>query len=143
MKIIISSVIFLLFIFGISCTPEEPKPNNHNYSEEEQVLKDKLLGIWIELSPCDSCFTYRFTDDDSIITSSTEGSKIILPGAYTIVSNDSIEVIRCWEMGNRQNITKNKVVVISDDTILIEDLFPVDYDSYLDGFVDVRLNKID
>ncbi len=56
--LIISFTVFNL----ASCGKEEIKDNDY-----KQDIKNKLLGLCIELSPTDSLRTYEFTEQDSII----------------------------------------------------------------------------
>lgn len=123
-----------------SCTPEEI-PIEHDLSAEEKAIKNKLIGLWYELSPCDSCLYYRFTEEDSLIESSTE-IDLIFRGNFRIISIDSIEVIRPYAIAKWYERNTCKIQFVTNDILIVENLFPVDYDTHFDGFVDVKLKRI-
>jgi hypothetical protein len=120
-----------ILLFATSCCKDEP--------EKEPTLKDKLIGKWIEVSPCENCNrTYTFSNNDTIYLKS-KWDETIYPSFYQAISNDSILVIRNWEIEAKKKTTKHKVVFYSNDTVLINQFLPVDFG--ITGFEDITLAK--
>jgi hypothetical protein len=110
--------------------------NNIHYNESE--IKMKLVGTWIEQMPCDSCNTFQFSDNDSIIQiNNLSGEK--LPATYQIISDDSIMVTRLWEIEQNKKTTSHEIIFHSSDTLEILQFLPVDFG--LTGFENVKLYK--
>lgn len=119
-----------IFLSSISCSKSD--------SEKNQPLKDKLIGKWIEVSPCDSCWTLTFSNNDTIYQKS-KWDNTIYSSFYKVISNDSILVIRNWEIEAEKKKTYHEVVFYSNDTILIRQFMAVDYG--ITGFEDIKLAK--
>ena len=117
-------------LFGISCSKDEP--------EKEQTLKEKLIGKWTEVSPCESCNTFTFLQNDSILQT-VKFDDTIYSLFYVVLDNDSIQVTRNWDIEQTKKTTKHKVVFLSSDTIRIIQFLPVDFG--ITGFEDVTLTK--
>lgn len=118
-----------ILIIGISCSKDEP---------EEITLRDKLIGNWIEVLPCDSCNTFTFTEDDTIFQKNNLDNNI-LTSSYQFITNDSIIVTRNWEIEESKKTSKHKLNFYTNDTLEIKQFLPVDYG--ITGFEDIKLNK--
>jgi len=118
------------------CGKEEIKNN-----DDKQDIKNKLLGLWIELYPCDSCSSYRFTEQDSIIQKRLlhENDDTLASYYFQIIANDSIKVIRDWEIDESLKETTHKFIFHSDDTLEIKKFLPTIYGVF--RFKDVKLYK--
>jgi hypothetical protein len=119
-----------LILFGASCSNDEPT--------QEPTLKDKLIGKWIELYPCDSCRTFTFSKNDTVYQKSV-WDETIYSSFYKVISSDSIMIIRNWDIEAEKKKTSHKIVFMSSDTINIIQFLPVDVG--ITGFEDVILTK--
>jgi hypothetical protein len=108
-------------------------------TQSSNNLSDVLIGTWIEVSPCDSCRTYTFTETDSIFLIARYDN-FVYKMSYYVVNEDSIQVIRLWDIEPSKKTTTNNVVILSSDTIRINQFLPVDLG--IIGFQDVVLTKI-
>lgn len=132
-----------LLVLGIICTTfcatcNDIGKNDINEPSKEQTLKDKLIGKWTELSPCEKCKTFTFLQNDSIYqTVKSDDTTYSL--SYVVINNDSIQVTRNWDIEQAKKTTKHKVVFLSIDTIKINQFLPVDFG--ITGFEDIKLIK--
>lgn len=104
-----------------------------------KTLKDKFVGEWIEISPCDSCISLTFAVNDCIYQRYKYDS-LIYYSNYSIVNDSCIQVTRNWETKKNKTITKHKFIFFSNDTLFIQQFSPVDIG--VDGFQDVLLTKV-
>ncbi len=117
-------------LFAINCSKDE--------TDKEQTLKDKLIGKWIEVSPCENCNTFTFSQNDSIFQT-VKSDDTIYSLFYVVLNDDSIQVTRNWDIEQTKRTTKHKVIFLSSDTIRINQFLPVDFG--ITGFEDVILTK--
>lgn len=91
-----------LLVLGIICTTfcatcNDIGKNDINEPSKEQTLKDKLIGKWTELSPCEKCKAFTFLQNDSIYqTVKSDDTTYSL--SYVVINNDSIQVTRNWDI---------------------------------------------
>lgn len=119
-----------IFLIGICCSKEN--------SEKNQTINNKLIGEWIEISPCDLCNTLTFSDNDTIYQKS-KWDKTSLRLFYQLLTEDSVKVIRNWEIEPKNKTTNHKIVFYSNDTIVIKQFMAVDFG--ITGFEDIKLYK--
>jgi|GEM_PF-3330380 len=127
-------IIYFTALFLAGCGKEEIKNN-----DDKQDIKNKLLGLWIELSPGDSLRTYEFIEQDSIIRKNLwYENDDRLSYYFQIIASGSIKVIRDWEIEESRKETIHKLTFHSKDTLKIKQFLAVDYGF---GFEDVKLYK--
>lgn len=125
----------LLFIFvffaslNLNCKKDEGSLN-------EKQLIGKLIGEWIETSPCDSCLSIAFNADDTIFLYNNLDNTI-LTLTYQVISKDSIEVVRNWEIELDRKKTKHRAIFFTNDTLEITQFLAVDHG--ITGFDDIKL----
>lgn len=126
----INFLVAVFFLFATSCSEDEPR--------KKTSLKDKLIGEWIEISPCDSCNVFTFSQNDTIYQKSKSDDTIYRLFFQTI-NNDSILVTRIWDIEQNKKTTKHKILFFSDNSLMIKQFTPVDFGTT--GFEDIKLNK--
>jgi len=107
-------------------------------SESYLTFKDKLVGKWIEISPCESCHVFTFSQNDTVYQK-FKFDNAIYCSHYNVTSEDSIQVVRDWEIEQDKKTTRHNVIFLSNDMIIIEQFMPVDYG--ITGFNDIKLIK--
>ena len=117
-------------LFATNCSNDEP--------EKEQTLKDKLIGNWTELLPCENCNTFTFLQNDSIIQT-TKSDDTTYSLSFVVINKDTIQVSRNWDIEQVKKTTKHKIVFLSNDTVIINQFLPVDFG--ITGFEDIKLTK--
>lgn len=122
--------LLVLFLLLISCSNSE--------QVEKQKLKDILLGEWIEISPCESCNTLIFSPNDTIYLKNQSDTRVYRMH-YQIISNDSIEVTRIWDIEENKKTTNHKAIFLTNEILLLNQFMPVDYG--ITGFEDIKLTK--
>jgi len=139
MKAIGFKHLFVLICVSISLGAGCDKDNNDlkNKLSELDSIKDKLVGKWLEVSPCDSCHILTFNENDTIALN-TQWDSPTLYTYYQIIAEDSIEVTRNWEIEQDKKTTKHKFI-ISRDRLSLQKFKPVDYG--IIGFEDIILIK--
>jgi hypothetical protein len=130
-------VIIILIVF--SCW-EINSDNKITIDDELASVKNLLIGEWIEISPCDSCRTFRFEDNDTIYQTDTWYENSSLALYYQVIAVDSIFVNRNWEIELIKKTTKHKINFYSIDSLELIQFFAVDYG--ITGFDDIKLKRI-
>lgn len=131
--------IILLSIFWTYCSKDENNPHeNGQQDNSNSILKQKLIGSWLEYAPCDSCYILTFETNDTIVQLNTSNDKKVYY-TYEILSDDSIRVTRLWEILPDIKTTEHKINFIHNDTIELVQFFAVSYG--ITGFEDVKLYK--
>ncbi len=121
------------------CSKEETEtPENGKQDTTDFTVKSKLIGIWVEFHPCDSCFVLTFESNDTIVQLNTSSDEE-LHYAYEILSDDSIKVTRLWDILSEVKTTEHKINFINNDTLELIQFFAVSYG--ITGFEDVKLYK--
>ena len=133
-KNVLCFLILLSFSLG-SCLKDEQPEKDGNYDD---VLKSKLNALWMQIEPCDSCYTVQFTEHDSIILINTISKERLL-ATFEVISKDSIKIMRDWELEESKLVTFNRLLFYSDDTLEILKFLPVDYG--VADFEDIKLHK--
>ncbi|MEN8157548.1 MAG: hypothetical protein ABFS10_11405 [Bacteroidota bacterium] len=133
MKMIsLSSMLFILFVYVLLGCQKEKHENG------KDILKDKLVGHWIETAPRDTVSGLKafFYEDDTILIE--ERWKPEIPDErfrYAIISSDSLKIIRGIDL-----ITYHRITFYALDSIEITDFADIDL---IWGFTDVTLYKIE
>jgi len=120
-----------MILLGINCST---KDDDFNLVD----LKNKLVGKWIEVSLCDSCHTITI-DENDVIYIDTKWDNPTLSMSYQVIAEDSIKVIRNWEIESEKKTTTHSFVFYTNDTLEIKQFMAVDYG--VAGFEDIKLYK--
>ena len=133
----------VLLLLASTCSKDETDLKTIETEEETEIettLKRKLVGTWVEIIPCDGCYIFTFSNDGNINwTMIYDKTHTINNLSYKILSEDSIQVTRNYEIDEERKTTKHKVDFISNDTIKIHQFLAVDVG--ITGFEDVTLIK--
>ncbi len=130
----------LSFFFLIGCKKEnDPVEDNPLPVDEIQETRNNLLGKWIQISPCDSCHLYEFTEQDSIIETFIRMDQRLYY-YFQITAPDSIKVLRDWKIEEYRKETSHKLLFHSDDTLTLIQFLAVDYGF---GFEDIKLYRVE
>ncbi len=121
-KAMLSALIGMVFLL---CGCEETASSGDNYS---------FIGEW-KVAQGDAYISFTFTADSIYRDNNVSET---LKYNYKVV-NDSIEVIRCWEIEKERIKTKHQYSFISKDSLFIEQFLAIDYG--VTGFLDIMLHK--
>jgi hypothetical protein len=133
--ILVITSIFLYVLIG--CKKENDSEDIILPIDEVQETRKKLIGTWIELSPCNSCHLFEFTEQDSIIETFIR-MDLRVYYYFQITAPDSIKVLRDWKIDEHRKETTHKLLFHSDNTLTLIQFLAVDYGT---GFADIKLHK--
>lgn len=122
---------YLIFIFVLFASCSE------NDSNRTENVNEKLLGNWIEVSPCESCNTLRFSKDTIFLEFKSDDR--IYEIYYEIVAENSIEVTRLWDIEESKKTTIHEFEFLNQERMLIKQFMPSDAGTT--GFTDIELIK--
>jgi hypothetical protein len=110
-----------------------------NNLKVNEAMKQRLVGKWMIIDPCDSCYTFIFDNNDTIYKKFRWDNEIE-KWYYEVVSNDSIKVIRNLQgIYSAWNKSKHKFVFKADGILRIYQFLPDIIGTT--GFTDVKLSK--
>ena len=129
-------LIGFLVLWFFSCD-DEPSEDIVDITQ----IEDMFIGSWLEYAPCDSCMQVVFLENGQVEQVS-RFDDMILSMSYSVVSQNSIEVVRDWEFLPELNgkPTSHKFIFHTPDTLEILQLIPVAYG--VTGFQDIQMVKI-
>ena len=133
-------LLVIMLLLASACSKDETNLKTVETEEETEIettVKKKLVGTWVEISPCEGCRIYTFNNDSIFQTMNYDKTTYNL--FYKIINDDSIQVTRDYEIEQHRKTTIHRVVFISSDTIRIEQFLAVDFG--ITGFEDVTLIK--
>jgi hypothetical protein len=108
----------MLVLILVGCSKGGSILNN----TDNRGTKNKLLGRWVEISPCDSCHILTFVENDTIYLNSKWDAPT-LTMSYHVIAEDSLTVTRNWEIGSTKKTTIHRLIfLIKMYPILIQEL---------------------
>ncbi|UOY06192.1 hypothetical protein L0P88_19985 [Muricauda sp. SCSIO 64092] len=125
------------FVCLLSIIPSNVGCSNDSKQNSQEMLND-LVGLWGELSPCESCSTIRFQSDRTILWNLKPHDTLRM--SFTIVNTSSIRVTRHWNVGDERVTNLVNVNFRSKDTLELSQFIVTDALSTT-GFKDIVLIK--
>lgn len=126
-----------LFVFAILLSGCE-KSNEQPDETKKQILKEQLVGKWIEFGWA-SKDIYTFSSNDTVYWE-PQYEDTVLCMSYEVIDENLIQVKRNWD-GFMSEPTRHHVHFLSADTVVLEQFLPSFAES-LTGFEDLKLAKI-
>src|SRR5690606_11860361 len=130
-KLLSKFILSFIVSFALSCDSDKVS--------REQELINSLIGKWEEISPCMSCSTVTFKNNDTI-----ELKFYSDPKTYYIrysIDGEYITVIRDWDIGSGKETNKIKVIFKSKDTLELLQFKATDAVSTT-GYDDIQLKRM-
>lgn len=131
-KIVLYSLVALAIGFS-GCTDDQEPPNL-------KTVEDMFIGTWLEYAPCDSCTQLVFLKNRNLEQTYLLEDQTLLV-SYSVISKDSIQVVRDWEFLPELDgkPTNHRFILHTPDTLEIFQFVPAYYGT---GFQDIRMIKI-
>jgi hypothetical protein len=122
-------IILTLLLAAVSC--------------EKPCKKQNIVGKWRDIP--DRFFEFTITDNeihDTCIVPLPEPESTLI-SKYQWIAPNVIQIDRPWWIGDSaRRTTKNKIIWLDNNTIIIEDYYSSVAASAMPEFIDVKLEKI-